>query len=156
MKVLDLRDNKIEKLCSEIAYLQSIMRLDLSNNSIDRYVCVSSTEQSNRFQLFPAFDKIFASSLNVVFICSLPSSLSTLTHLVSLQLDGNPIRSIRRDIIQGGTVRILKLLRDRFSQEEHVDEAKSTAVIGSESKAFPDRFVTNQNRLYAKQYNKMC
>lgn len=37
LKVLDLRDNKIEKLCSEIAYLQSIMRLDLSNNSIDRF-----------------------------------------------------------------------------------------------------------------------
>lgn len=61
---------------------------------------------------------------------------------MSLQLDGNPIRSIRRDIIQGGTVRILKLLRDRFSQEEHGDEAKSTApIIGTENNAFPDRFV---------------
>ncbi|KAJ6637501.1 Leucine-rich repeat-containing protein 40 [Pseudolycoriella hygida] len=112
LKVLDLRDNKIEKLCSEIAYLQSIMRLDLSNNSID----------------------------------SLPSSLSTLTHLVSLQLDGNPIRSIRRDIIQGGTVRILKLLRDRFSLEEHVDEAKGSTIIGSENKAFPDRFQMRKAR----------
>lgn len=68
-----------------------------------------------------------------------------MTHLVSLQLDGNPIRSIRRDIIQGGTVRILKLLRDRFSQEEHVDEAKSMAVVGSENKVFPDRFVAMTN-----------
>lgn len=34
LKVLDLRDNKIEKLPDEIALLQSLMRLDLSNNSI--------------------------------------------------------------------------------------------------------------------------
>ncbi|KAG4068641.1 hypothetical protein HA402_002332 [Bradysia odoriphaga] len=116
LKVLDLRDNKIEKLCSEIAYLQSIMRLDLSNNSIN----------------------------------SLPSSLSTLSHLVSLQLDGNPIRSIRRDIIQGGTIRILKLLRDRFSQEEHADEAKSSVpTIGAENKTFPDRFQMRKARSLA-------
>lgn len=34
LKVLDLRDNKIEKLPEEIAMIQSLMRLDLSNNSI--------------------------------------------------------------------------------------------------------------------------
>lgn len=34
LKVLDLRDNRIEKLPDEIALLQSLMRLDLSNNSI--------------------------------------------------------------------------------------------------------------------------
>lgn len=34
LKVLDLRDNKIEKLPDEIAMLQNLMRLDLSNNSI--------------------------------------------------------------------------------------------------------------------------
>jgi Leucine-rich repeat (LRR) protein len=35
LKVLDLRDNKIENLPDEIAMLQSLMRLDLSNNSIN-------------------------------------------------------------------------------------------------------------------------
>jgi Leucine-rich repeat (LRR) protein len=34
LKVLDLRDNKIEKLPDEISMIQSLMRLDLSNNSI--------------------------------------------------------------------------------------------------------------------------
>lgn len=34
LRVLDLRDNKIEKLPDEIAMLQNLMRLDLSNNSI--------------------------------------------------------------------------------------------------------------------------
>ncbi|XP_053672417.1 leucine-rich repeat-containing protein 40 [Anopheles nili] len=79
LKVLDLRDNKIERLPDEIALLASLTRLDLSNNTIS----------------------------------SLPSCLSTLAHLVSLQVEGNPIRSIRRDIIQCGTQRILKTLRER-------------------------------------------
>lgn len=35
LKVLDLRDNKIEVLPNEISMLQSLMRLDLSNNSIN-------------------------------------------------------------------------------------------------------------------------
>jgi Leucine-rich repeat (LRR) protein len=34
LKVLDLRDNKIEKLPDEISMLQGLMRLDLTNNSI--------------------------------------------------------------------------------------------------------------------------
>lgn len=34
LKVLDLRDNKIEKLPDDIAMLQSLMRLDLSNNAV--------------------------------------------------------------------------------------------------------------------------
>lgn len=34
LKVLDVRDNKIDKLPDEIAMLQSLMRLDLSNNCI--------------------------------------------------------------------------------------------------------------------------
>lgn len=34
LKVLDLRDNKIEKLPDEVAMVQNLMRLDLSNNAI--------------------------------------------------------------------------------------------------------------------------
>ncbi|XP_054734849.1 leucine-rich repeat-containing protein 40 isoform X2 [Anastrepha obliqua] len=46
-------------------------------------------------------------------ISNLPLSLASLAHLVSLQLDGNPIKSIRRDVLQCGTTRILRTLRDR-------------------------------------------
>lgn len=35
LKVLDLRDNKIERIPDEISMLQNLMRLDLSNNSIN-------------------------------------------------------------------------------------------------------------------------
>lgn len=36
LKALDLRDNKIEIIPTKVSMLQSLMRLDLSNNSITR------------------------------------------------------------------------------------------------------------------------
>lgn len=113
LKVLDLKDNKIEKLPDEINMLQSLMRLDLSNNSI----------------------------------LSIPNNLSTLAHLVSLQLDGNPIRSIRRDIIQSGTARIMKTLRDRAGQISQPQGSQST-IIG-DSSTFPDKYKMKKTRSLA-------
>lgn len=111
LQVLDLRDNKIEKLPDEINMLQALMRLDLSNNSI----------------------------------LTLPNSLCTLAHLVSLQLDGNPLRSIRRDVIQSGTTRILKTLRDRSG---HVDSkaAGGGATIRGDESQFPDKYKMRKSR----------
>lgn len=72
---------------------------------------------------------------------SLPNSMAVLSHLINLQLEGNPIRSIRRDIIQGGTVRILKTLRERAAQANEAlpaVEARS-AFIGENESVFPDK-----------------
>ena len=109
LKILDLRDNKIEIIPKEIAFLQNLIRLDLSNNTI----------------------------------LSIPNSLATLAHLTSLQLDGNPIRSIRRDIIQGGTQRILRILRDRSKiiaedDNQTIMQPNKHSLIGDS--VFPDRY----------------
>uniref|UniRef100_A0A182IS19 Disease resistance R13L4/SHOC-2-like LRR domain-containing protein n=1 Tax=Anopheles atroparvus TaxID=41427 RepID=A0A182IS19_ANOAO len=118
LKVLDLRDNKIERLPDEIALLASLTRLDLSNNTIS----------------------------------SLPSCLSTLAHLVSLQVEGNPIRSIRRDVIQCGTQRILKTLRERDGSKPKAgaSEGQSAPVargnfFAAES-TFPDVYQMRKGR----------
>uniref|UniRef100_A0A2M3Z5X9 Putative leucine-rich repeat protein n=1 Tax=Anopheles braziliensis TaxID=58242 RepID=A0A2M3Z5X9_9DIPT len=122
LRVLDLRDNKIEKLPDEIALLASLTRLDLSNNTIS----------------------------------SLPSCLSTLAHLVSLQVDGNPIRSIRRDIIQCGTQRILKTLRERDGPRQtnsrSTEASSSVSSKGTkggffeEAATFPDVYQMRKGR----------
>lgn len=70
---------------------------------------------------------------------SLPNGLSTLAHLVSLQLEGNPIRSIRRDILQGGTNRILKTLRDR-SKDSPPKMLSSNPLPGGKYQEFPDKY----------------
>uniref|UniRef100_A0A7N5P274 Leucine-rich repeat-containing protein 40 n=1 Tax=Ailuropoda melanoleuca TaxID=9646 RepID=A0A7N5P274_AILME len=69
--VLDLRDNKLKSVPDEITLLQSLERLDLSNNDIS----------------------------------SLPCSLGKL-HLKFLALEGNPLRTIRREIINVSIFRI--------------------------------------------------
>ncbi|KFB52891.1 AGAP006993-PA-like protein [Anopheles sinensis] len=121
LKVLDLRDNKIERLPDEIALLASLTRLDLSNNTIS----------------------------------SLPSCLSTLAHLVSLQVEGNPIRSIRRDVIQCGTQRILKTLRERDTSKPKAGAsegkvggasvARGNSLFAPES-TFPDVYQMRKGR----------
>lgn len=109
LRILDLRDNKIEKLPDEVSQLHNLTRLDLSNNSI----------------------------------LSLPCSLSTLSHLVSLQVEGNPIRSIRRDIIQCGTTRVMKILKDRAGNKEKIE--RTNVRTPGDDNGFPDRFQMKKN-----------
>ncbi|XP_054338969.1 leucine-rich repeat-containing protein 40 isoform X2 [Pongo pygmaeus] len=100
--VLDLRDNKLKSVPDEIILLQSLERLDLSNNDIS----------------------------------SLPYSLGNL-HLKFLALEGNPLRTIRREIINKGTQEVLKYLRSKIkddgpSQSESATETAMT--LPSESR----------------------
>ncbi len=44
-------------------------------------------------------------------LSGLPPSLGTMPHLKSLSVDGNPMKTIRRDILQRGTTELMKFLR---------------------------------------------
>uniref|UniRef100_A0A2I3RBX8 Leucine-rich repeat protein SHOC-2 n=1 Tax=Pan troglodytes TaxID=9598 RepID=A0A2I3RBX8_PANTR len=95
-------DNKLKSVPDEIILLQSLERLDLSNNDIS----------------------------------SLPYSLGNL-HLKFLALEGNPLRTIRREIISKGTQEVLKYLRSKIkddgpSQSESATETAMT--LPSESR----------------------
>lgn len=62
-------------------------------------------------------------------------SLGSLAHLVSLQIDGNPIKSIRRDILQCGTNRILRTLRERArasgETQQHLNQGDTISLNSS-------------------------
>ncbi|XP_053511518.1 leucine-rich repeat-containing protein 40 isoform X4 [Artibeus jamaicensis] len=108
--VLDLRDNKLKSVPDEITLLQSLERLDLSNNDIS----------------------------------SLPYSLGKL-HLKLLALEGNPMRTIRREIINKGTQEVLKYLRSKIkddgpSQSDSVIETAMT--LPSESRVNVHAIIT--------------
>ncbi|KAL2772370.1 leucine-rich repeat-containing protein 40 [Daubentonia madagascariensis] len=108
--VLDLRDNKLKSVPDEITLLQSLERLDLSNNDIS----------------------------------SLPYSLGNL-HLKFLALEGNPLRTIRREIINKGTQEVLKYLRSKIkddgpSQSDCVTETAMT--LPSESRVNVHAIIT--------------
>jgi Leucine-rich repeat (LRR) protein len=106
LKILELRDNKIETIPNEIAMLQHLIRLDLTNNDLT----------------------------------DLPHSLGLLAHLQNLQVEGNKLKKIRADIIKGGTIRILKHLKEKLDSEEYENIPKASSNVAHEPKTFPDRY----------------
>nr|XP_048309463.1 leucine-rich repeat-containing protein 40 isoform X2 [Myodes glareolus] len=109
--VLDLRGNKLRSIPEEMCLLQSLERLDLSNNDIS----------------------------------SLPCSLGNL-HLKFLALEGNPLRTIRREIIAKGTQEVLKYLRSKIKDDDGTsqnDSVPETAMtLPSESRVNVHAIVT--------------
>lgn len=73
---------------------------------------------------------------------NLPNNLGFLSKLQSLRVEGNKIRSIRRDIIQCGTVRILKFLRERFLTEQLKTDSTNQESISNKTKVQMDNFPT--------------
>ncbi|XP_030897589.1 leucine-rich repeat-containing protein 40 [Leptonychotes weddellii] len=107
--VLDLRDNKLKSVPDEITLLQSLERLDLSNNDIS----------------------------------SLPCSLGKL-HLKFLALEGNPLRTIRREIINKGTQEVLKYLRSKIKDDgpSQSDSVETAMTLPSESRVNVHAIIT--------------
>ncbi|GFY38907.1 leucine-rich repeat-containing protein 40 [Trichonephila inaurata madagascariensis] len=96
--------NNIEALSTEfLETLPNIKLIDLRDNKISDIPDTICTLQS--------LERLDVSNNALT---SLPYTLGTLPHLKFLSIDGNPMRSIRRDIIQRGTVQLLRWLRSRI------------------------------------------
>lgn len=121
LKILDLRDNKITKIAEEILMLQQLIRLDLTNNELSRFVATKKTH------LFTANTLDF----------SLPNTLALLPHLQNLQIDGNSLKQIRTDVIKGGTGRILRFLREKMD-DTALNKTASTENV-QKKQAFPHK-----------------
>ncbi|XP_051051728.1 leucine-rich repeat-containing protein 40 isoform X2 [Phodopus roborovskii] len=106
--VLDLRGNKLRSVPEEMALLQSLERLDLSNNDIS----------------------------------SLPCSLGNL-HLKFLALEGNPLRTIRREIIAKGTQEVLKYLRSKIKGTAKDDETSQNDSVPVTAMTLPSESRVN-------------
>lgn len=85
-------------------------------------------------------------------LSNLPNCLGFMKRLQNLSVEGNKIRLIRRDILQCGTVRILKFLRDRNQAElEKCDTESSNASTPRSQPApielFPDKWDMKNGRM---------
>jgi Leucine-rich repeat (LRR) protein len=151
LQILNLRQNKIQLLeavdlqCPHLKDLQvgfnritdlpldvfrcspEISILDLSNNAISDVTAVASLRDLRRLDV---------QNNN---LSNLPARLAALRQLTSLVVDGNPLRAIRREIVQKGAVEILKYLRSRLTPEEMAelglveDTRKATQVAQVET-----------------------
>lgn len=86
-----------------IVKLEKLERLDLSNNDLSRYSSSSTcyTELTDH--------------VTTLIIFSLPYIMGNMEYLQSLHLDGNGLKTIRREIISKGTTELLKYFRGRIA-----------------------------------------
>ncbi|XP_050247476.1 plant intracellular Ras-group-related LRR protein 6 isoform X2 [Quercus robur] len=106
LQELYLRRMQLHEVPSDIFNLQQLRILDLSQNSLQSV--------SVEFQRLTSLSELGLSDNN---ISVLPPELGLLEpSLQALRLDGNPMRSIRRTILDRGTKAILNYLKDKIPQ----------------------------------------
>ncbi|XP_055497878.1 leucine-rich repeat-containing protein 40 [Leucoraja erinacea] len=107
LKELYVGNNQIEYLGSEhLQPLSAISVLELRDNKLKSL--------PDEVLLLQGLERLDLTNND---ICNLPYKLGNLPKLKSLLLEGNPLRSIRRDIINGGTQELLKYLRSRMEEQ---------------------------------------
>ncbi|XP_023214444.1 leucine-rich repeat-containing protein 40-like [Centruroides sculpturatus] len=120
LQELHVGHNKITEIPSDLLEtLLNVRTLDLRNNKISKI-----PDEITWLQSLERFD------LTNNNLSGLPYTLGTLPHLKSLSIEGNSMRSIRRDIIQRGTVQLLKWLRSRIEDPRVLSAARNRHSSG--------------------------
>ncbi|RUS74149.1 hypothetical protein EGW08_018088 [Elysia chlorotica] len=101
-------NNNIRGLTEEhLQHLRAVTCLDLRDNKLQKL--------PDEITLLAGLERLDLTNND---ISNLPLALGTMTSLKAIILDGNPMRSIRRDIIMRGTNEIKKYLVSRMSDDE--------------------------------------
>ncbi|XP_045160568.2 leucine-rich repeat-containing protein 40-like [Mercenaria mercenaria] len=118
LKELHLGNNQIIEITGEhVQHLPAISVLDLRDNKICKLPDEIAQLQS--------LERLDVTNND---LAGLPYLLGTVTTLKSIVVDGNPMRSIRRDIIMRGTQEIKKYLRSRIEDPSEIPAAATNGV----------------------------
>ena len=143
LKQLYLRHNNIGEL-PVFAFSNELKELHIGNN----YITVFSKQHMEGLKSVCVLDlrdnKIHAISEDIVVmqclerldvsnndLSSLPSVLGVMENLKSIVLDGNPLKSLRRDIIMRGTMEIKRILRSRMEEDKIPEIPTGKGIIGA-------------------------
>ncbi|XP_026521794.1 leucine-rich repeat-containing protein 40 [Notechis scutatus] len=111
LKELHVGENQIEVLRAEqLKYLNSLCVLELRDNKLKSL--------PDEITLLQGLERLDLSNND---ISNLPCKLGNLSQLKFLALEGNPLRAIRKDILQKGTQEILKYLRSKIQDDEIIN-----------------------------------
>ncbi|KAI4894986.1 hypothetical protein NFI96_010794 [Prochilodus magdalenae] len=127
LKELHCGNNQIEVLeAAHLKHLSSLSVLELRDNKVK-----SLPEEITLLQGLERLD------LTNNDISSVPFGLGTLPKLTSLALEGNPLRTIRRELLTKGTSELMKYLRSRIQEEpdgNSKDEPKTAMTLPSQAR----------------------
>lgn len=140
LKELHMGFNAVSSLSTEdFECIPNIHLIDLRDNKLKEV-----PNEIVNLQSLERFD-VSNNDLN-----NLPFTLGTLPNLKLLLVEGNPIKSIRRDIIQRGTLGLLKYLRSRLTEEELSslrDKGNVSPVPLSGSPPVPDKYAMKSSHV---------
>ncbi|XP_015758989.1 PREDICTED: LOW QUALITY PROTEIN: leucine-rich repeat-containing protein 40-like [Acropora digitifera] len=157
LKDLNLGNNKFRELPKELGKLHNLERLDCRHNNLSDVpflkscqalkivfvTCAQCKSLHEQVSLFIVPDEITVlknlERLDLANneISGLPYAMGTMESLKSLVLDGNPLRSLRRDVVLRGTQAVLKHLRSRIPQEEKSDSTDAPVASTPVSSPLP-------------------
>uniref|UniRef100_A0A8C8R5L4 Leucine-rich repeat-containing protein 40 n=1 Tax=Pelusios castaneus TaxID=367368 RepID=A0A8C8R5L4_9SAUR len=127
LKELHVGENQIEVLSAEhLKHLNSLCVLELRDNKLKSL--------PDEITLLQGLERLDLANND---ISSLPYALGNLPHLKLLALEGNPLRTIRRDILQKGTQELLKYLRSKIRDDAtspNEDSPVTAMTLPSESR----------------------
>ncbi|GMH38386.1 hypothetical protein BSKO_06270 [Bryopsis sp. KO-2023] len=107
--------NKIDQISTELGVLEELKLVDLSNNGLKTIPGGACKMNLNILDL----------SNND--LTGLPPELGLMTTLRKLPLEGNPLRTIRRELVTGPVSRLLEALRFKLPAELREDKKSSSA-----------------------------
>nr|XP_060629707.1 leucine-rich repeat-containing protein 40 [Anolis sagrei ordinatus] len=136
LKELHVGENQIEILKAEhLKHLNSLCVLDLRENKLKSV--------PDEIALLEGIERLDLSNND---ISSLPCKLGNLSQLKFLALEGNPLRTIRRDILQKGTLEILKYLRNKIQDDS---ETRPNGVLPVTAMTLPSQLEVNLHAITA-------
>ncbi|XP_063200376.1 leucine-rich repeat-containing protein 40 [Chroicocephalus ridibundus] len=127
LKELHAGENQIEILNAEnLKHLNSLSVLELRDNKIKSV--------PDEIALLQKLERLDLANND---ISRLPYTLGNLPQLKFLALEGNPLRTIRRDLLQKGTQELLKYLRSKIQDDvtnPHEEPPVTAMTLPSESR----------------------
>ncbi|XP_036426166.1 leucine-rich repeat-containing protein 40 isoform X1 [Colossoma macropomum] len=127
LKELHCGNNQIEELdAAHLKHLSALSVLELRDNKVKRL--------PEEITLLQGLERLDLTNND---ISSVPFGLGTLPKLTSLALEGNPLRTIRRELLTKGTSELLKYLRSRIQEQPDgnpKEEPKTAMTLPSQAR----------------------
>ena len=134
---LNLNNNKLQTF-PKFAAAKNLKELYFNSNAINSIsehcletladcleILLIADNQLNKLpQNFDTLENLASLDVSCNNLTTLPDRLGLLRNLKNLKVDGNPMRSIRQDVLRGGPGVVLKYLRNRLP----IDQLEATKV----------------------------